>query len=107
MLDSDITMPVFFIAMKCRDPVLRRKAIQLLEEYERQEGLLNSKVLARVAERLVEIEEGDGDGGQMKINNVNVQFGMEGRMAQLEFLLPGDGSFDGKGVVFTTEVLEW
>ena len=45
------------IAFKCRDPLLRRKAISLLNEGNRYEGLWNGKTVARIAQRILEIEE--------------------------------------------------
>jgi hypothetical protein len=56
-LDTGLIVPLYFVAGKCRDSRIRRKAIQLLRASERQEGVSNSLMTAKVAERLVEIEE--------------------------------------------------
>jgi hypothetical protein len=56
-LDSGISFPLFFVASKCRDGALRRKSIELLRAVDRQEGVLNSLLTAKIAERLVSIEE--------------------------------------------------
>lgn len=56
-LDNSILFPLFFIVAKSRDRKLRRKALTLLEQANRQEGVWNSNLLARVARRTIEIEE--------------------------------------------------
>lgn len=57
-LDMSLVGPLYAVAHKYRDPSLRRRAIALLKKANRQEGIWDSAVAARVAERLVEIEEG-------------------------------------------------
>ncbi|KAI4213141.1 MAG: hypothetical protein LQ351_004295 [Letrouitia transgressa] len=56
-LDTSIIGPLFTVAHKCRDPSLRRKAVELLFSTPRQEGVWDSVITARVAERIVAIEE--------------------------------------------------
>jgi hypothetical protein len=60
-LDMGIVGPLYEVASRCRDPVIRRKAISLMKSRCMQEGIWNSILTAKVAERLVEIEE-DGLG---------------------------------------------
>ena len=55
-LVSDISQPVFLTAMKCRNPALRRKAVELLR-LTGKEGPWDSRVLVAVATRAIEIEE--------------------------------------------------
>lgn len=50
--------PMFAIAHKCRDPVIRRKAVAILEASSRQEGMWDSRSTALAARRLIAIEEG-------------------------------------------------
>jgi hypothetical protein len=45
------------VAMKCRDPLLRREAIRLLASKPRREGVLDSVFTAKVHLWLVGIEE--------------------------------------------------
>ncbi|TVY94228.1 hypothetical protein LAWI1_G001971 [Lachnellula willkommii] len=52
-LDMGILIPLYAIA----NPITRRKAITLLRSTSRQEGLWNSLLVAKAAERVVEIEE--------------------------------------------------
>lgn len=56
-LDLGLVGPLYEVAARCRDPVIRRRAIALLKVQARQEGVWNSVLTAKVAERVVEIEE--------------------------------------------------
>lgn len=56
-LDMGIIGPVFNAATLCRDPIIRRKAVQVLRSAARQEGCFNSHVCAVVAEQAIAIEE--------------------------------------------------
>jgi hypothetical protein len=56
-LDVGIVGPLYDTARICRDPLIRRKAINLLRQYPCREGLWDSLLAARAAERQMEIEE--------------------------------------------------
>jgi hypothetical protein len=56
-LDVGIIVPLFTVATQCQDPLMRRKAIALLRSTSRQEALWNSLLIAKAAERILEIEE--------------------------------------------------
>lgn len=56
-LDAGVGFPLFFAASSCRDGALRRKAIALLKAVNRQEGIMNSLLAARILERFMIIEE--------------------------------------------------
>lgn len=58
-LDLGVVQPLFFTSMKCRDPHLRRQAVQCLEHTHR-EGPFDAKHLAVVARRVIELEETGG-----------------------------------------------
>ena len=49
--------PLFFTATRCRDPVIRRQAITVLHDSRRRERVWDSCAAARVAERVMTIEE--------------------------------------------------
>jgi hypothetical protein len=52
---------LYFAAIKCRNPSLRRKAIDMLKKVmPRRERLWDGRVLAGIAQRIVEIEEAEG-----------------------------------------------
>ena len=55
--DLNILPPLNITAFKCRDPQLRRRAIELLEAGNRFEGLWNGKTVARIARKTMELEE--------------------------------------------------
>ncbi|KJK93280.1 hypothetical protein H633G_02816 [Metarhizium anisopliae BRIP 53284] len=44
---------------KCRDPEVRRRAIDIMETNHIQEGIWNSKMAAKVAKRVIALEEGE------------------------------------------------
>ena len=56
-LDMGIIAPVYYVALKCRDPQLRRSAIALLKSSNSQEGAWDSGTMALLAERIVKVEE--------------------------------------------------
>ena len=49
--------PLYYTAVKCRVPSLRRRALDLLRLAPRREGLWNAHMSAQVAARVIEIEE--------------------------------------------------
>lgn len=57
LFDMEFVSPLYLVAMKCRHPVIRRRAIAVLRCSTRREGLWDSQKAAAIAERLVEIEE--------------------------------------------------
>jgi len=111
-LDTSLLFPLFFTAVKCRCPQVRRRAIALMKDGERQEGIWNSLLMARAAERMVEIEEcGIQLNGKLerydRIWGVEIKLGAGVRKADLSFIAPGEGPFDGKGVHIVKETIEW
>ena len=58
-LEMSVVHPLFITAFKCRDSTIRRRAISLLH-ISGQEGVYNGKMLARIAEHVVEHEECHG-----------------------------------------------
>ncbi|KUI67936.1 hypothetical protein VM1G_11480 [Cytospora mali] len=60
-LDMGFVIPLYTVASQCQDTTIRRRAISLLRSTSRQEGLWNSLVVATAAERIMEIEESEGE----------------------------------------------
>ena len=58
-LDMGYIIPLFDLASRCQEPTLRRQAIALLRSTSRQEGLWNSLLVAKAAERIMQIQEED------------------------------------------------
>jgi hypothetical protein len=56
-LESGIIIPLYLVATRCRHPVLRRRALELLRRANSQEGRWHSVGAAAVAERIMRIEE--------------------------------------------------
>lgn len=56
-IDLGIIIPLYEVASQCRDPLVRRRAIAVLKKESRQEGVWNSLLVAKISERIVEIEE--------------------------------------------------
>ncbi|CAG8207318.1 unnamed protein product [Penicillium salamii] len=57
-IESGYIPPVYYTAMKCRIPHIRRQAIQALRLTPRREGLWNGPLLADVLEEVIGIEQG-------------------------------------------------
>ena len=98
-LDMNLVAPLYAVAHKCRDPTIRRAAVALLKSTPRQEGIWDSVLAGRVAEKLVNIEE-DGLAEvkschdvpeSARISAVSVHFDMEGRLGTIRYARTGSG----------------
>jgi len=69
VFDMQSVMPLDFIARKCRDPMLRRRAIRLLKARPRRELFWDSVIAAEVCEWVVKTEEEDLVDGVVKEEN--------------------------------------
>lgn len=56
-IDMALVGPVFEVSCRCRDPLIRRRAIALLRTCGRTEGVWNAFLSSKVAQRVLEIEE--------------------------------------------------
>ncbi|KAJ9148382.1 Transcriptional regulatory protein moc3 [Pleurostoma richardsiae] len=57
--DLGIVPPLYVVATKCRNPLIRRQAIQLLRSSSRREGMWDSELTSRIGMWILDIEEGD------------------------------------------------
>lgn len=57
LFDMEFVSPLYLVGMKCRHPLIRRRAIAVLRHSTRREGLWDSQKAAAVAERVMQIEE--------------------------------------------------
>jgi hypothetical protein len=57
--EMQIIAPLYYAAMKCRIPSMRRRAINLLSLAPRREGLWNAHIAMKIAERIMHLEEKD------------------------------------------------
>ena len=92
-MDMNIVAPLYAVAHRCRDPVIRRKAVELLYAASSQEGIWESRMTASAAERVIEMEEA-GLGTITccqdipkwnRVTDVIVQFDGEGRLSALTY----------------------
>ena len=56
-LDMGIIGPLYYTAIKCRDPKLRREATSLIASSPHREGVWDNVVVSKLAERAIVIEE--------------------------------------------------
>lgn len=104
MMEIEIIYPLYVVAAKCRHGRVRRKAISLLRSQQRQEGVWNSLLTARVAELLMQIEEEGLDGPIVsaaevvrykRVLGIELTFDLEERRANVSFVkLKENGGID-------------
>lgn len=56
-VDAGVNIMLYQIAVRCRDPKIRRKAIEIMYAANRQEGFWNGRLAAYLVSRVVEHEE--------------------------------------------------
>jgi len=61
-VDLGIIQPLYVTATKCRISSLRRHAVSLMRRSFHQEGIWNGPIMAKVAQRVIEVEEGREEG---------------------------------------------
>ena len=92
-LDGCVLGPLFFVAVRCRHKILRRKAISLLRLSRRLEGLWDSNFLAQIAQKVMEIEEMGGDGcasaKPLRISDIDMKFEHDRRRALVSYIVNG------------------
>ncbi|KAJ3476760.1 hypothetical protein NLG97_g9022 [Lecanicillium saksenae] len=96
-LDLGYLIPTFFVATRCRDPSIRRRALAVLQTYPRHEGAWQSGPAAVIAKSWMEVEE-DGLGGvqeaaqipeKQRVVLMEVQVQKSDGRARLRFQLAG------------------
>ncbi|KAK3713388.1 hypothetical protein LTR37_008580 [Vermiconidia calcicola] len=96
-LELGYIIPIYVTATRCRDPYLRRRAIDLLQKHPRQEGVWKSLAAAAVASRWVAVEE-EGLGQvrystdvpeHRRIRFIDTQVDIEGKVASVKLTTRG------------------
>lgn len=113
-LDVDVVGPLYDVACGCRDPSVRRRAIALLRRYPRREGLWDSLLAARTAERCMELEEGAAGVVESaadvpewaRVSHTTAIFNVGERRATVIFESTGAPATDSPAINLS-EVLEW
>ena len=111
--DMDYVALLYCVAHRCRHPVIRRKAVSLLYAVPRQEGIWDSVLTARVAEKLISIEEaGLGNVTRCedvpnwaRISEVSVSFDLQGRLGTIKYSRQRSPSEKIQDTV--TDVMRW
>lgn len=57
VLGSTIIEPLFFVATRCREPTLRRRALYLLRLCPRREGICEGMMAVKIIQTVIEVEE--------------------------------------------------
>ena len=86
-LEPGVATPLFLAAVRCRHPVVRRRALGLLGRMNRQEGIWNCGATGRVAEHCIRLEE-EGLGLQLPLRMEEED--LKGMMAGLDEVLAVD-----------------
>lgn len=115
-MDSGVILSLYFMALKCRQHVTRMRAVELLKKYPRHEGMWNSMLTARVAEKLIALEEEGLQGKNgvglepddvpawKRVNIVQAKFATEGRSA---ILMYKRSASKDSAAVWVEELIEW
>ncbi|KAG8526874.1 uncharacterized protein KY384_008303 [Bacidia gigantensis] len=93
VLDMQLVAPLYAVAHRCRDPVIRREAVYLLKHRPWREGLWDSSLAAVTAEKIISLEEESlvsvtscHDVPEWaRIRNVDVEFDVEGRLGKIKY----------------------
>jgi hypothetical protein len=87
MFDSGTLLPLYYVALSCRVPKIRRRAINILLSWPRREGVSDSLFAGKTAEWIVGIEEENMvDGyvpGWARIRHVKTTHSLLNRRAEL------------------------
>ena len=113
-LEMNFVAPLYAVAHKCRDPKIRRRAVALLYSSPRQEGIWHSQIAARVAQRLINIEEeslgevtcAEDVPDWARLSRVEVKFDYQGRLGTVKYDRM-NGPKKGMRRPPFTEVLNW
>lgn len=58
-LDIGVIQPLYYTAIRCRDPQLRRHALSLLWRIPHREGMWDTTIMSMVAARVIQLEEAE------------------------------------------------
>ncbi|KJR87587.1 c6 zinc finger domain containing protein [Sporothrix schenckii 1099-18] len=107
-MDLGVIPVMFSTVLRCRDPVVRRRALAVLRNNRLQEGIWDSSLTLRVAERIVMLEESSVAAAAVaaagmarkpqRVKSIQVRMDPDEKVATLEYGLEDD-KFE--------EVLDW
>ena len=108
---------MYMVSTRCRDPSVRRRALHILSICRRKEGIWDSAISSRVAERIIAIEEAGADVAVVteanqipesaRVRELDVKFG-SGRKGRIRYTKSAEyeGMENRKAEVFE-ELVEW
>ncbi|KAJ5778323.1 hypothetical protein N7520_001569 [Penicillium odoratum] len=67
-VESGFIPPVYYTALKCRIPRIRRQAIRILRAAPHREGVWNGPLLAHILDEVVQLEEGGAYAGDASVD---------------------------------------
>lgn len=79
-LDVEMIGPIHWVSIKCRDPILRRRAVAVQRGTRRREGLWDAQVYAALAEHIIAVEEDGMKEGELPSEKARVQHSMVERL---------------------------
>ncbi|KAJ5113204.1 hypothetical protein N7456_001738 [Penicillium angulare] len=94
-IEAEVIPMIWYAAARCRDPLIRRRAISVLSRHSRTEGFWNAKVLLRVVERVLEYEE-----APLASLPIGQRIPAEHQRICLAYAAPKDGVFSNPVPVF-------
>jgi hypothetical protein len=107
-VDIAIIPVLYLVSIRCRDPGIRRRAIELNRGVARREGVWDSRVAARVAEEVVRIEEEERDVHEAKdvdecarVKRLSFEADLGRRTVVVQFQRVGDREWN------TERILTW
>ena len=94
-LEFGVMTAILSVAGRCRDPLVRRKALCLILAAPAQEGIWSSKLVAMVARRVIDMEEsgrvvysGRDVPREARLNQLIVVLGYGEKRAKIQFTFP-------------------
>ena len=107
--DWVVISPLFTVATRCRDPVVRRKALGLLQQYPRREGVWDSCMAFAVASWFVNKEEEGMEGDYIpessRLRVISNDFDLSKRQAVMQCSKQVEGST--QRVLLPKTVIRW
>jgi hypothetical protein len=88
--DDPFISAVYIVILKCRDPILGRKAIALLESHPRRDGVMDSAMMAKIGRLQMNIEEAESKGNYIpkhaRIRGIKMTTDMVRRTGRMKYL---------------------
>jgi hypothetical protein len=101
-----VVAPLYMVSVRCRNPQIRRRALQLLSVCHRRDGIWDAALAGRIAAQAQELEEGSGHNrapDEERVREVKIDFQGD-NSASLQFVTVGDWKRRQHGM---ERVVEW